>query len=667
MRSHLTGTLKEVPGSLYVFIFLGASAFLHLLFFLTPPLDSDSALVGLMALHIPKGEFPIFFYGGHYGGALEAYLTALVFYLLGPSRHTLPLTACLEYFLFCGIQYLWVKRFFSKEAAFFGLAWCSLGPPLLLYLSSVSFLEYMWLLLLGTLLLYLASRLLWTPPTKRLLSSFIMLGLAAGLFWWIQFQAIYFIIPIAVLAVLSLPHSFQKKGWAVLPGFFLLGSLPFWIYNARHHWVSLAEAGKYAASIPFGESISFLFCRGLSILLGFWNMTAPRDYLPFPPGPLLPYFSKGLLGITFLGFFVLILSRRKDFFPTYRRPGLNWPPLSLPLLFLLSFVLIYGLSGIAGEKADRHFIPLYAVTPLFLGLMVGRCLRWNKALGWSLALLLLASNLYGSFRLLPIADSAKWERFQFIQKETASLVHHLERENIRHLYHFNYWIGTQLTFEAKEKILFSNPLHEMYPPYIEAVHGSTKVGYLFTNQRESYFENTLKMMEVSFQVLEIGRLFLYYDFKKKGVIGEELGNRNWRGFSQIQPNGTFYAFDRNPATAWTTRVTQDTGQFFQLDLGKVHPRGITIRMGAGRPQEIPEGIDLLSSIDGFHWKILFSDRERFFVPLDWVKGKPAYIKGRETLFWDLPEEPVRFVQFIITKKSLHPSPWIIPEIRVYQK
>jgi hypothetical protein len=224
-----------------------------------------------------------------------------------------------------------------------------------------------------------------------------------------------------------------------------------------------------------------------------------------------------------------------------------------------------------------------------------------------------------------------------------------------------------LTFEAKEKIIFANPIDEKYPPFLRAVHYSRQVGYLFNNQREPSFENSLATMGVSFKCKEIGRLFLYYNFKKEGVLGEEPDNRNWRGFSRIQPNGTFYAFDRNPATAWTTRITQDTGQFFQLDLGKVHPRGITIRMGAGRLQEIPKGIDLLSSIDGFHWKIIFPDRERFFIPLDWVKGKPATIKGQETLFWDLPEEPVRFVRFIITKKSLHPAPWVIPEIRVYQR
>src|SRR5439155_22044442 len=51
-----------------------------------PPTNSDEATVGLMSLHIARGTgFPIFFYGQHYMGALEAYLAAPLFWLVGPS------------------------------------------------------------------------------------------------------------------------------------------------------------------------------------------------------------------------------------------------------------------------------------------------------------------------------------------------------------------------------------------------------------------------------------------------------------------------------------------------------------------------------------------------------------------------------------------------------
>jgi hypothetical protein len=47
-------------------------------------LNSDEVLPGLMALHIAAGqEAPVFFYGQHYFGALEAYLIAGLFRLFG--------------------------------------------------------------------------------------------------------------------------------------------------------------------------------------------------------------------------------------------------------------------------------------------------------------------------------------------------------------------------------------------------------------------------------------------------------------------------------------------------------------------------------------------------------------------------------------------------------
>jgi hypothetical protein len=54
--------------------------------------DSDQAVVGLMAKHIVEGRaFPVFFYGQHYLLAVEAWLAAPLFAVLGPSVFALKL------------------------------------------------------------------------------------------------------------------------------------------------------------------------------------------------------------------------------------------------------------------------------------------------------------------------------------------------------------------------------------------------------------------------------------------------------------------------------------------------------------------------------------------------------------------------------------------------
>ncbi len=48
-------------------------------------IDGDEALVGIQAEHILRGEFPIYFYNQPYMGSLEAYITAGIFAIVGPS------------------------------------------------------------------------------------------------------------------------------------------------------------------------------------------------------------------------------------------------------------------------------------------------------------------------------------------------------------------------------------------------------------------------------------------------------------------------------------------------------------------------------------------------------------------------------------------------------
>ncbi len=61
-----------------------------------PHSNADEDTMGIMAMHIAyHGEHPIFFYGQHYMGTLEAYLAAAFFHLLGASVFSLRLGSVL--------------------------------------------------------------------------------------------------------------------------------------------------------------------------------------------------------------------------------------------------------------------------------------------------------------------------------------------------------------------------------------------------------------------------------------------------------------------------------------------------------------------------------------------------------------------------------------------
>ena len=74
-----------------------------------PALDSDEAVIGLMARHILHGERPTFFWGQNYMGPFEAYFAALLFALFGSSSFVLGLSALLLTLGFLATVY-WLGR-----------------------------------------------------------------------------------------------------------------------------------------------------------------------------------------------------------------------------------------------------------------------------------------------------------------------------------------------------------------------------------------------------------------------------------------------------------------------------------------------------------------------------------------------------------------------------
>ncbi|GHO50157.1 hypothetical protein [Ktedonospora formicarum] len=155
-----------------------------------PQMDSDEATMGLMALHIwHKQDFPVFFYGQGYMGALEAYLGAALFSFFGPTLFALRLGLILLFALFLLGMYLLVSMLYTRNWALFTLFLLSLGsaPVLTRQLVAVGGIPEM--LMFATGLLVLTLWLTRTYSRERLLRGWRLLayalwGLLAGLGIW---------------------------------------------------------------------------------------------------------------------------------------------------------------------------------------------------------------------------------------------------------------------------------------------------------------------------------------------------------------------------------------------------------------------------------------------------------------------------------------------------
>jgi hypothetical protein len=94
----------------------------------TPSLDSDESTIGLAALHISQGrDFPIYFYGQHYMGTIQAYLAAPFVAALGPTVVALRIPLLLLYAAFLVLMYALVRRVFSPGLAVATIGLLALG------------------------------------------------------------------------------------------------------------------------------------------------------------------------------------------------------------------------------------------------------------------------------------------------------------------------------------------------------------------------------------------------------------------------------------------------------------------------------------------------------------------------------------------------------------
>ena len=94
-----------------------------------PGFESDESIVGLMTDDILRhGAHPVFFYGQHYMGALQAYLAAPFFLLFGATPFALLVTATAETILCFLLLYLFTREAFSREVAVVTLLLLAAGP-----------------------------------------------------------------------------------------------------------------------------------------------------------------------------------------------------------------------------------------------------------------------------------------------------------------------------------------------------------------------------------------------------------------------------------------------------------------------------------------------------------------------------------------------------------
>jgi predicted membrane-bound mannosyltransferase len=243
-------------------------------------IDSDEAIVGLMAKHILEGgPIPAFYYGQSYMGSFEALCAAGVFAAIGISSFALKLVPLFFSLVFVALVYFITRELAGELAGRAAGLFIACPPITLVEWSSRARGGFIELIVIGTLALYLLLRGLRAGSLRP--RRVIAAGLLLGFGWWVNNQIIYFMLPcaaaIAGAALYERPIGSARDLWKgfgrVLRAAFLTlaafvaGGLPYWIYNLNHDFVSLGMFG-HAKRRETLEHLEGVVTQALPIILG---------------------------------------------------------------------------------------------------------------------------------------------------------------------------------------------------------------------------------------------------------------------------------------------------------------------------------------------------------------------------------------------------------------
>ncbi len=480
-------------------------------------LDGDEALVGLQAQSIATGTahpLPVFFYGQHYMGSLEAYLCAAVFRLIGPSVPALRLAPLLCALLLVLLTYDLARRVAGRQPAAIAALLTAL-PPLYVGVWSVKARGgYVETLALGTALLIVTHRLLYGPgkrlgplvpaPLRRervVHYAYLLLwGLLAGLLFWTSPVGVPYLLSCAGALVITaarrsrlLPRlsasiiatlrrsrmspgagtgmssrtgigARARGGWRrvvvlspllVVAGGVAIGGLPLWVDNVATRGATftylLSGTGGDSPLTRVPRVTAYFFAAVVPKLTGAW---APWDAV-----------NAAALGVLVLALYAAAAAYLLVRLAAGRRGVLGYrarPQHGQGLL--LSFALVtaglfclssFGAAALPPphfDAATRYALPLASVLPVAAGMLLWRLWRLWRPLGAALlAAVLLATALgYATARPLAVFQSEYWAKLPPGGVQL-ELASFLQAHGIRDVW-MNHWAGYPLMFYTQGRI-----------------------------------------------------------------------------------------------------------------------------------------------------------------------------------------------------------------------
>jgi 4-amino-4-deoxy-L-arabinose transferase-like glycosyltransferase len=328
--------------------------------------DPDSSVVALMAKHMALGlDYPWFFYGQLYMGSFEPAVSALICKIFGVSGFTVNLGTALISLLLLPIVYAWGRDAGGPVAGLAAAAFCIIGSPVFLQYQINPRGGYASVIMLGTLVMWMASRIASCRVTGNRPRSFL-LGLVAGLAWWVDPLIVMALVAAVVVLLVGLRLEVVRPGFWFpgLVGFFL-GGAPFWIWNAKHDWVGVNSLLK---------SESRILSEGMLDYLTRAQRATGLQELP----PALWWLTMSLFaGGVLVALWQLAVAAKN------RRADASAMATLGSVVLIISVFFIFSTSTFSRENTARYLLPMVPAVAVLAGLLVSAVARLHAALAFA--------------------------------------------------------------------------------------------------------------------------------------------------------------------------------------------------------------------------------------------------------------------------------------------
>jgi hypothetical protein len=494
-----------------------------------PVTNGDEAMMNLASLHISEGrDFPVFFYGQHYLGTLEAYIGALLFRAFGPSVIVMRIEMVGFYAAFLVALYILVKQIYSRVFALVILALFAPGSPVFLALQGIA-VGYPELPLLASLPLLVAFALArdsvpeYPLPKKALLYAFW--GILAGIALWV-----HVLTGPCLLMAFSLMLLWQFKDmlrvglWAILAGV-AVGTAPLIWYNLHAgpgqdtltNVLQMTELGQSAVYDFWQHVLNTLFVS-ITGITGFSSHCLAESFsegiagnYPWPTYHLHCSVVQAMWGLGFVALMVLAISMAVIGWRRYRgdRSEMVRQSARLFLLLAAALTLVLYIHGGAPVYMDlggsRYLICLWVSVPAVLWPLWR--LSWHPA-RIAVFTLLFVVLAHGVVMAIDDIPNAQVENAQM--QELAS---YLEKQHITRFYS-EYWTCNRLIFYSQEKLICGNTAVDVahnrlvhgidrYQPYHQAILKARAFVYPSEDITSGVIEHYLKKDNIKYNVHEV--------------------------------------------------------------------------------------------------------------------------------------------------------------------